>query len=122
MSRKSVLVVIYMCLSLLFIQWSGLHFHVNMGDEVNALHTTHVHGIGSHDHHNDHNHESDIDVSLFELGTNWFKQIQYAIVLTVALILAVTSVIVVWPPPFQSQFYSRFAYWRPILRGPPTLH
>ena len=69
-----------------------------------------------------HEHDSDFDVSLFELTANWFKQIQNTIIFTLSLILFVTSAIVVWPPPHRKTLYQRHTYWRPVLRGPPVLH
>lgn len=119
MRQKSLFIVFYMSIALLFMQWSGLHLHIGADEHANTLHVAHVHGVDLDDH--GHDHEADIDVSLFELSTNWFKQIQYFLLLTVALVIGVTVSFVVWSPPFINPIYHSRSYWRPILRGPPTL-
>lgn len=120
MHQNAKFLIIYMCLTLLFLQWSGMHYHVSEDEHASELHIGHVHALDLEDH--GHEHDSDFDVSLFELTANWFKQIQNAIIFTLALILFVTSAIVIWPPPFKSTLYQRHDYWRPALRGPPALH
>lgn len=109
-----------MCLALLFLQWSGMHYHVSTDEHASELHIGHLHELDLENH--GHDHDSDFDVSLFELTANWFKQIQNAIIFTLALILFVTSTIVVSPPSFRNTLYQRHTYWRPVLRGPPALH
>ncbi len=120
MCRYEKPLVVYMCLALLFLQWSGMHFHVSTEDYASELHIGHIHTLDLHDHDHDH-HASGFDVSLFELAANWLKQIQNIFTFTLVLILFVSSAIVVWSPPFKNILYQRHTYLRPVLRGPPAL-
>ena len=119
MRQKTTFVAVYLCIAFLFVQWSGLHLHINIDGHSNALHVSHVHGIDLEDHGHGHDHNTDIDVSLFELSGNWFKQIQNVLIFTLTLILSVTTTILVWPPSFNNTLSQRHAYLRPVLRGPP---
>lgn len=120
MHQNAKSLVMYMCLTLLFLQWSGMHFHVSAEDFASELHVGHIHTLDQPGQDHDH-YASDFDVSLFELAANWLKQIQNVFTFTLALILFVSSAIIVWPPPFKNILYHRHAYWRPTLRGPPSL-
>lgn len=121
MHRNKIYLVIYMCLTMLLMQWSGMHYHVGIDEHSNELHIGHVHVLDMEDHGHSHDN-SDFDVSFFELSANWFKQIQNALMFTLAVILFITAITIVFPPPLRSILHQRHSYLRPILRGPPILH
>lgn len=116
MQRYAKFLAIFITIALLFLQWSGLHFHVDMKEQANPLHVLHIHHIDA----DSDDHDCGKDVSLLELAGGWFKQIHY--VLFAAITLALFSIVAYFirqPPPYHHH-YHRQAYWRPILRAPPV--
>jgi hypothetical protein len=121
MSKKGVYFVIYMCSSLLFIQWSGMHMHSSANDLDNSLHTSYLHGFDT-DHHSHEvgYHENDVDIDLFEINHSWTKQIQFFILIAIVLIANLNFFTFIRPPPLSRISLYIFSYLRPILRAPPA--
>jgi hypothetical protein len=128
------------CFSLIVLQLSGLHMHLNehgysgtpQGTHVHgpapqhnhAIHDgAHEHGAAAHDHgqtgHPDHS--GDTDVSVVELGAGVSKLLLIFVCLgLVLLVLSRSSV----KPSFNHVVplpIGRHARWRPPLRAPPHL-
>ena len=108
--------IVILGISLLSMQLSGLHMHVNPAG-AGGLHGTHVHETDADGH--GHIHEHDTDVSLFELATSWGKLFLFLPSLLFILPIFVQSGRTVWTllaDTFQRRRRSR---WRPPLRAPP---
>jgi len=108
------LFIIIPVIALLSMQLSGLHMHVNP-EGVGGLHGTHVHATEP----DGHEHEHDIDVSLFELVTGWGNPILFLSPLLFILLTFTQNGRTVWmlvADTFQRRHHSR---WRPPLRAPP---
>lgn len=110
--------IIYMCIALLSVQWSGLHLHVDMDAHDSSSHISKLHGFDA----DKHDHESDVDVQLFDLSSSWYKLIQYFILATLILYAASLFSRVNLPPPSKHYCYNKYHFFRPILRAPPLSH
>jgi hypothetical protein len=90
-----------MCLSLLTMQVSGQHLHVNAEGQGGALHGLHLH----HAHMDGHGHDYDaeIDVSLFDKGsTTWTKLAPFLVGLVVVLLVIIRTGTTRWRPPLRA--------------------
>lgn len=136
MRRPSLLVVCAACSSLLGLQLSGLHLHVNVDGFDAVPHGTHVHGADAHSHdsaaaaaHDDseprdgvddhHDHEGDRDVAILDPCAGTAKPPVFLVGRGLELLSAPPSAgriraRSITPPP-----NAQGARWRPPLRGPP---
>ena len=117
MRKAPALLIAIMCLSLLFMQLSGLHLHVSAGNHSGALHGTHLHNADFDGHGRDH--DADVDISPFEPGTASSKLIPFLIALVFVLLSVVWASKMVWPPLVEHITLRGRYYWRPPLRAPP---
>jgi hypothetical protein len=104
-------------ITLLSMQLSGMHMHVNPQGDSGELH-------GSHTHDHDpgpsgHDHSSDIDVSVLELGATWAKLLTFLVPIATLLLSVVWVLQSNWPPSRILQSLQRRSRWRPPLRAPP---
>jgi hypothetical protein len=110
--------IIYMCVALLSVQWSGLHLHVDLDAHDSTPHISNLHGFDT----DKHDHEADVDVQLFDLSSSWYKLIQFFILATLVLFVASIFTRANLPPPSKHYCYHRYHFLRPILRAPPLSH
>ena len=128
MRRPPSTIILVACLSLLALQLSGLHTHVDADGYVGTPQGTHVHGNGTHvdgagidthGHGGDTDHAGDKDVSIVELSTGASKILLFLVWVGLLLLIVLElrnkiSLNFVGPPPT-----GRHARWRPPLRAPP---
>jgi hypothetical protein len=115
MRHTTFAILAFVCFSLLSLQFSGLHQHVDTQGQDNGIHGTHLHDVES----DSHDHHADIDASFFELGARWSKTIPFLIVLALNLLIigrATRSVSFLYNHLLQPCRQTR---WRPPLRAPP---
>ena len=115
MRTKHLTLIIYICIALLTMQWSGLHLHVDMDAKDSSPHISKFHGLAT----DGHDHEADAEVQLFELSASWYKLIQFFVLTTLVLFAANIFTRMNLPPPFRHYLYQRHHFWRPVLRAPP---
>jgi hypothetical protein len=138
MRRYSNPLVIAACLSLLFLQLSGIHVHADENGYIGVPETPFSHSHVHHDHHDGHrtgaanvdhsNHggpgdsggfEDARDVSLLNLALSIFKM-PLAIFALVVLFALLPSVKEFLSFHFVYRVLSgRHTRWRPPLRAPP---
>jgi hypothetical protein len=127
------------CVSLIVLQLSGLHMHVDAHGYVGAPEATHVHGqAGGHHqghathldladashetaHTGDQNHDGDQDVSIVKFGTAVSKLLLYLIPLGLALLTVLRPAGKIAPATTLPRPIARHERWRPPLRAPPRL-
>ncbi len=136
MRRWPSSIILVACLSLLALQLSGLHTHVDADGYAGTPQGTHVHGQGiihrdengtqfdgadkdGHKHNGDTDHAGDKDVSIVELSTGASKILLFLVWVGLLLLIALElrnkiSLNFMGPPPT-----GRHARWRPPLRAPP---
>jgi hypothetical protein len=116
MRWASTALAVIVCCSLVLLQLSGLHVHVNVDADGPATHGAHIHGADS----DGHDHGGDKDVAIVELGAGASKLLVFLVALLVALVVL---------PPTAGRLAShstlplpagRRARWRPPLRAPPV--
>ena len=118
MVAKKVLVLVYICSALLFMQFSGIHIHVDLDSLDNAgAHHLNLYDLKDHVSH----HDADIDLNIFELNTNWSKIFQYFVVTAFLLLSLFVNGKYFCPPPLLKRKPARKYFWRPVLRAPPKL-
>ena len=118
MVAKKILVLVYICCALLFMQFSGIHIHVDP-DSLDSASAHHLHVYDLKDHVA--NHDADIDLNIFELNTNWSKIFEYFVVTAFLLLSLSVSGRYFPPPPLFKRKPARKYFWRPVLRAPPVL-
>ena len=111
------LLIVFMCLSLLTVQMSGLHLHVNADSQSGALHGTHLHDADIDGH--GHDHDAEIDVSPLDNGATWSKLIPFLVSLVFVLLTIIRTSTTVWPPLVERLPTRHRSRWRPPLRAPP---
>jgi hypothetical protein len=118
------------CLSLVVLQMSGLHMHVNGDGFAGAPQGTHVHDAHHHDgassaHEHEHSggqgHTSDSDVSIVNYNTGVSKLPVDLIALALGLIMFLTPVAKIAPVTTVPRPRERYERWRPPNRAPPLL-
>ncbi len=136
MRRTPSSILLVACLSLLALQFSGLHSHVDAYGYVGIPQGTHIHGQGvihsdgkgahvdgtdidGHEHRAETDYAGDKDVSIVELSIGTSKL--FVFLVWIGLILLITlrpgeKILTNFsiPPPT-----GRHARWRPPLRAPP---
>lgn len=117
MHRFSALILGCCCAAVLLLQASGLHLHATLEPGNAGLHAEHFHVADA----DGHDHASDLDVSLMELGL-WAKL--YPLLLILAPLFLLVPMIVgrsrYQMPATPAVF--RPIHWRPPLRAPPSRH
>jgi len=115
MRRITAPLILLSAVALIILQSAGLHLHANPHTDGMQLHAEHVHNADP----DGHDHSTDVDVNIFELGTLWAK---------LTLLLPMLGLIVLVPPvrhwvlrnatqpPPARRGQIR---WRPPLRAPP---
>ena len=124
------------CLSLVAVQFSGLHMHVGSQGYAGPPEGTHVHGQPAH-HHGDvvHQHESvvpgdhahpvgedhtgDLDVSIVKFGTVVSKLLLYVMALGLLLLMVLRLTDTIARRNSAPRPMARHERWRPPLRAPP---
>jgi len=120
MSTNKTLFLLYVCTALLFMQFSGIHIHVDLeSSDETVTHNLNLYDI--EDHVSAHDHQSSIDIDIFELSTSWSKIFQYFIVTVFLLLCFFLTGKHFFPPPLAQFKFTKRHYWRPILRAPPPL-
>lgn len=101
-------------------QLSGIHIHIDLEPTKEITRNLNLYDIG--DHVSGHDHDTSIDINIFELNTSWSKVFLFFIS-TVALLISFYN-IGRYLCPFTPSIlrYDRNHFWRPILRAPPQLH
>ena len=118
MVAKKILLLVYVCCALLFMQFSGIHIHIDLDSSDKAsIHQLNLYDVK--DHVSDH--DTDIDLDIFELNTNWSKVFQYFVVSAFLLLGVFAAGKYFWPPPLLKRKLARKYFWRPVLRAPPKL-
>ena len=115
MNRRAGSLALIAIFSLLGLQLSGLHMHVDDHGYTGAPHGTHVHDGGTDPH--DHQHET--DVTIVELGTIASKHFLFliAVAFSLAMLFSVSRRLAPIHEPVISA--GRRVRWRPPLRAPP---
>lgn len=114
MPKLSSLILVIFCTSLLCMQLSGMHLHVNP-DGDGGLHGTHVHDAD----HDGHGHETDTDVSLLELLSGWIKLLLFLAPFVFIVLAIMRPGKLVWAPITHILYPRDRSRWRPPLRAPP---
>jgi len=127
------------CISLIALQLSGLHMHVDANGYVGTPEGTHVHGQAGGHHHGDtthldladashgavhggeQDHSGDKDVSIVKLRTAVSKLLLYLIALGLALLMVLRPADKIAPTTTLPRPIGRHERWRPPLRAPPRL-
>jgi hypothetical protein len=117
MNATARLLAAIACSSLLGLQLSGLHMHVDGHGYSGAPHGTHVHD-GDADPH-DHEHET--DVSIVELGATGTKLLVFLIAVGISIALLFNLTARLAPASEPRPATGRRQRWRPPLRAPPPL-
>jgi len=115
MNRTAGLLALFAVLSLLGLQLSGLHMHVDDHGYSGAPHGTHVHDSDTDPH--DHEHET--DVTIVELGTIASKHFLFLIAAAFSLAMRFSvsrGLAPIHEPPISAGRRTRL---RPPLRAPP---
>ncbi len=121
-------------ISLVAMQLSGLHLHVNADGYAGAPQGTHVHGQGvdihgadshlagaadRHEHTGDQDHEGDKDMSVVELSTAASKLFVFLVWLGLGLFTVLRPADRISPNAAVPRPIVRNTRWRPPLRAPP---
>ena len=127
------------CVSLIVLQLSGLHMHVDANGYVGTPEGAHVHGQAGGHHHGDmthpgladashdaahggdQDHSGGKDVSIVKLGTAVSKLLLYLIALGLALLMVLRPADKIAPTTTLPRPIGRHERWRPPLRAPPRL-
>jgi hypothetical protein len=115
MRLRSMILLAAALSSMLFIQVGGLHQHVSLDDGAGGLHGSHLHHVD----HGDHDHESEVDVEIFDLGVAYSKTMLFLVALFLTILVCSRAVRATIFPRTNRLFQFRHAHWRPPLRAPP---
>ena len=115
MRLTTPVILMIVCLSLLSLQFSGLHQHLSTQGSNGEAHGTHLHDLDS----NVIDHDTEVDVSFFELGVAWSKIMPFLITLVLVLLIIARTAHSVSFPPCQLLQPRKRSRWRPPLRAPP---
>ena len=123
------------CVSLLAVQLSGLHMHVDAHGYAGTPQGTHVHNpsahshgdeghldngtIHGHEHGGDQGHDGDKDVSVIELNAGGSKLVMVGVWLGLSVLIPLTPGKKISPHYVVPRPVGRHARWRPPLRAPP---
>ncbi|HEY5623975.1 MAG TPA: hypothetical protein VIV14_09445 [Gammaproteobacteria bacterium] len=130
MRKLSTPLMLAACLSLVALQMSGLHMHVNADGFAGTPQGTHVHDAhrhdgtpAPHDHGHDHGagqgHSSDTDVSIVNYNAGASKLPLDLIALALVLLMFVRPAAKLAPVSVVPRPLERYERWRPPNRAPP---
>ncbi len=132
MRKLSTPLMLAACLSLVALQMSGLHMHVNAEGFAGTPQGTHVHDAHSHDSAGHHHgapaahehatgqgHGSDTDVSIVNYNTGVSKLPLDLIALAFILLMFLRPVEKLAPVTIVPRPRKRYERWRPPNRAPP---
>ena len=127
MYRSPASVILLACLSLLALQLSGLHMHVDADGYVGTPQGTHVHGTDTHlvgaddrhEHTGGQDHDGDKDMSVVELNTGVSKLLVFLVWLGLGLFTVLRPATQILPIAAVPRPVVRNTRWRPPLRAPP---
>ena len=125
MGRISISIAIVACVSLLVLQSSGLHLHVDAVGQETRLHVAPLHHATQevHSHHGivkAHDHSVETDAPLLELlNSSWTKLIPLLIVVMSAILLGLRLLTRLQLAPAPPGKVRHLKHWRPPLRAPP---
>ena len=128
MRNASTLLMLIACLSLIALQTSGLHMHVNSDGFAGTPQGTHVHDAHHHDaataaHEHEHTggqgHTSDSDVSIVNYNTGVSKLPLDLIALALVLMMFLSPAAKIAPVTTVLRPRERYERWRPPNRAPP---
>ena len=134
MRQPSHLIMLAAGLSLVALQLSGLHMHVDAHGYVGAPQGTHVHGQGAqghgtdthlagaddrHEHTGGQDHDGDKDMSVVELNTGVSKLLVFLVWLGLGLFTVLRPADRISPNAAVPRLIVRNMRWRPPLRAPP---
>ena len=132
----ATLIMVAACLSLVAMQISGLHMHVDAHGYAGMPEGTHVHGQPGH-HHGDVSHTHDVivpeghghpggedhagdkDISIIKFGTAVSKLLLYLMALGLILFLMVRPADTIALQKSAPRITARHERWWPPLRAPP---
>ncbi len=121
-------------LSLVALQVSGLHLHINADGYAGVPQGTHVHGQGvdthgtdthlagaddRHEHTGDQDHEGDKDMSVVELSAGASKMLVFLVWFGLGLFTVLRPADRISPNAAVPRPIVRHTRWRPPLRAPP---
>jgi len=115
MRLTTTAILIIVCMSLLSLQFSGLHQHLSTQGSNGEAHGTHLHDLDP----DVIDHDTEVDVSFFELGVSWSKIMPFLIPLILLLLIIGRTAQSVSFPPCQLLQPRKRSRWRPPLRAPP---
>ena len=136
MRRPPTLIMLAACLSLVAVQLSGLHMHVDAEGYAGPPEGTHIHGQPGHHHGDvihiddaaahqenahpgDPDHAGDKDVSIVKFGTAVSKLLLYLMALGLILLMVLSPTDTIAPRNTVPRSSTRHERWRPPLRAPP---
>ena len=115
MCRSAGFILLISIVALLILQSAGLHLHANVHTDGMQLHTEHVHDADP----DGHDHSTDVDVTIFEVGMLWAKLAFLLPALGLTLLLAPIRCWILHFSLEPSPARRRQSRWRPPLRAPP---
>lgn len=128
MCRSSAPIALIAAVSLLTLQLSGLHMHVDEHGYVGAPVGTHLHSQAAHhhgnggelgDHSDDHDFDGSKDLAVVELSAGASKLVLALVLLALALPILLRQSAVRLPTIVIPVLSGRRTRWRPPLRAPP---
>ncbi len=134
MRQPSFSIMLAAGISLVALQLSGLHMHVDAHGYAGTPQGTHVHGQGvedhravthlagaddRHEHTGGQDHEGDKDMSVVELNTGVSKLLVFLVWLGLGLFTVLRPATQILPIAAVPQPVVRNTRWRPPLRAPP---
>jgi hypothetical protein len=125
MSRIPNTIGIFACVSLLVLQFSGLHLHADAGGNDAGLHVAHLQHVvaENHSHHGTvdaHDHGAETNVLLADqLSASWAKLIALLIGFMIAVLLCLRLLTRLRLAPTRPRKVQHLERWRPPLRAPP---
>ena len=114
MRLTTTAILIIVCVSLLSLQFIGLHQHLGLQGSNGEAHGTHLHDLD----HDGNGHDTEVDVSFFELGITWSKIMPFLVTLVLVLLINGRTAQSVCFQAYQLKPHKR-SRWRPPLRAPP---
>ena len=130
-------ILVVACVSLLAVQLSGVHMHVDADGYAGIPQGTHVHSqilrghsgaahadpasAHGHSHGGDHPHDGDKDVAIVELSTASSKAVIVPVWMGLSLLVALPPGEKLSPHATVPRSVDRHARWRPPQRAPPRL-
>lgn len=116
MRRFTGFILLLSTVALLVLQSAGLHLHANPHTDGMQLHTEHVHNADP----DGHDHSTDVDVTIFELGTLWAKLAFLLPMLGFTLLVPAFRRWILRDPAEPPTACRGPTRWRPPLRAPPS--